>query len=282
MAKHAVDPIGGSPAPAVQRNSFETVTVNPFGEIVDRQPCVAEGIVEDLGGISLEMVIIPAGRFLMGALGGNAFDDERPQHSVWVPSFLLGRFQVTQEQWAAVMTWTPPYRCAGARHPVDRVSWHGAGEFCRRLAGLTGRAYRLPSEAEWEYACRAGSSTPFSYGTTLTTDLANYVGEHVFRSEPPGVYRHCTTEVGSFPPNAFGLSDMHGNVWEWCADAWHDSYAGAPGDGSAWMGKAGSDRILRGGCWHDPPGLCRSAARLRGVANDGEDYFGFRVALTLA
>lgn len=110
--------------------------------------------------------------------------------------------------------------------------------------------------------------------------LANYVGDHIFRLEPAGVYRHCATEVGSFPPNAFGLCDMHGNVWEWCADAWHDDYTGAPTDGSAWAGKTGPARVLRGGCWHDPPWLCRSVARLKCAANEGEDYFGFRVALS--
>jgi formylglycine-generating enzyme required for sulfatase activity len=162
---------------------------------------------------------------------------------------------------------------------VDRVSWYDAREFCERLSERTGRVYRLPSEAEWEYACRARTTTPFYFGETITTDLANYVGEHIYRSEPKGIYRHETTEVGSFPPNAFGLYDMHGNVWEWCADAWHDNYVGAPADGSVWESRSGSQRVLRGGCWHDPPGLCRSAARLKHVPHEGEDFFGFRVAL---
>ncbi|MBN1877274.1 MAG: formylglycine-generating enzyme family protein, partial [Anaerolineae bacterium] len=116
-------------------------------------------------------------------------------------------------------------------------------------------------------------------GPTLTTDLANYVGIHTYLDEPEGIYRHVTTDVGSFPPNAFGLYDMHGNVWEWCADAWHDDYMGAPTDGSVWEQTSATYRVLRGGCWHDPPTLCRSAARLKYTPNDGEDYFGFRVAL---
>jgi formylglycine-generating enzyme required for sulfatase activity len=129
--------------------------------------------------------------------------------------------------------------------------------------------------------CAGGASVRIRWKNTrtITTDLANYVGEHIYRSEPSGVYRHVTTEVGSFPPNGFEPCDMHGNVWEWCADAWHDDYAGAPSDGSARQGGGVSQRILRGGCWHDPLDLCRSAARLKHVPDEGEDYFGFRVAL---
>jgi formylglycine-generating enzyme required for sulfatase activity len=137
----------------------------------------------------------------------------------------------------------------------------------------------MPSEAEWEYACRARTTTPFYFGETITTDLANYVGEFVYRSEPKGIYRHETTEVGSFPPNAFGICDMHGNIWEWCEDTWHNNYLGAPADGKVWEIQAGLNRVLRGGCWHDPPDLCRSAVRLKHVLNEGEDFFGFRVAL---
>jgi len=215
----------------------------------------------------------------MGSRVGHGYDDERPQHCVRISPFLVSKHPVTQGQWKAVLGGLPPCRCTGARRPVDRVSWHDARAFCERLSGRMGRAYRLLGEAEWEYACRAGSMTPFYFGETITTDLANYVGEYIYRSEPRGIYRHETTEVGSFPPNTFGLYDMHGNVWEWCADTWHDNYVGAPADGSVWESRAGSQRVLRGGCWHDPPGLCRSAARLKHVPHEGEDYFGFRVAL---
>ena len=260
---------------------FETVTVNQRGEMVEFSIETAQQAAEDLGrGVVLEMVAIPGGLLRMGSREGQGYADEHPQHSVRVAAFFMAKYTVTQEQWAAVMSWTPPYRCQGAKRPVDRVSWYDGKEFCQQLAARTGRAYRLPSEAEWEYACRAGAATPFYVGETITTELANYVGEHTFLGEPKGVYRHGTTDVGSFPPNAFGLYDMHGNVWEWCIDAWHDDYVGAPGDGRAWEARHAAYRVLRGGCWHDPPGLCRSAARLKQEPGQGEDFFSFRVALT--
>ena len=263
-----------------QESEFEVVTVNERGEVIQRQTHRAQRFAEELSNsVTLEMIAILAGGFLMGSRAGCGYSDEHPQHSVRVGSFFMGKYPVTQEQWEAVMGWMPPCRCQGAKRPVDRVSWYDAVEFCERLSEKTGRTYRLPSEAEWEYACRARTTTPFYCGETITTDLANYVGEHTYLSEPKGVYRHETTEVGSFPPNPFGLYDMHGNVWEWCADAWHDDYAGAPTGGGVWESGAASHRVLRGGCWHDPPGLCRSAARLKHVPGEGEDFFGFRVAL---
>ena len=266
--------------PIEQEFGFETVTVDRQGDVIRRATHTARQFVQDLqDSVMLEMVAVPEGMFLMGSRAGHGYDDERPQHSVRVPSCFMAKYPITQEQWKAVMGSLPPCRCQGARRPVDRVCWDDAVEFCVRLSEKTGRAYRLPSEAEWEYACRARTSTPFYCGETITTDVANYVGEHTYLSEPKGVYRHETTEVGSFPPNAFGLYDMHGNVWEWCADAWHDDYAGAPTDASAWEGGDTPHRVLRGGCWHDPPGLCRCAARLKQAPTEGEDYFGFRVAL---
>jgi formylglycine-generating enzyme required for sulfatase activity len=266
--------------PLTEEFDFETVVVNRQGEITDRRMHRARQLLEDLGnGVTLEMVSVPAGRFMMGSRPGRGYDDEHPQHSVAIASFLLGKYPITQEQWEAVMAWKPPYRCQGPRRPVDRVTWNNAIEFCHRLWEKTGRAYRLPSEAQWEYGCRADTTTPFYFGETITTDLANYVGEHTYLSEPKGVYRHVTTDVGSFPPNAFGLYDMHGNVWEWCADVWHDDYTGAPTDGSAWQCHTTSSRVLRGGSWHDPPGICRCAARLKLNPSDGEDFIGFRVAL---
>ncbi len=265
----------------LQEFTFDVMTVNAMGEITERQTHTAMQFIEDLGGsASLAMVVIAGGRFLMGSRAGDGYDDERPQHSVSISSFLLGKYPVTQAEWAAVMGRLPPCRGRGAQSPVDRVSWEAAQSFCHKLAEQTGRPYRLPSEAEWEFACRAETTTPFSCGATITTDLANYVGEYCYRAEPKGIYRHNSTDVGSFPPNAFGLYDMHGNVWEWCVDAWHDNYAGAPTDGRDWQGGTGSARVLRGGCWHDPPGLCRSAARLKSEPHEGEDYFGLRVALT--
>ncbi|MCA9960253.1 MAG: formylglycine-generating enzyme family protein [Anaerolineales bacterium] len=260
---------------------FEVVTVNNYGEIREQRQHTAQQFIEHLDDeTSLEMVEIPRGTFLMGSRAGQGYDDERPQHSVRVPSFLMSKYPITQAQWQAIMKKPLPYRCKGARRPVDRVTWHHAITFCEQLSQKTGRTYRLPSEAEWEYACRAGSMTPFYFGETVTTDLVNYVGEHTYGLAPKGIYRHETTEVGSFPPNAFGLYDMHGNVWEWCADGWHDDYSGAPTNGRVWQGGNTEYRVLRGGCWHDTPELCRSATRLRHKMTEGEDFFGFRVALS--
>ena len=230
------------------------------------------------GGVLLELVAIPGGTFLMGSPRGYGYPDERPQHRVTAAPFLMAKYPVMQEQWKAVMGWLPPCRCKGARRPVDRVSWKDATEFCEQLSGKTGRVYRLPSEAQWEYACRAQTTTPFYCGETITTDLANYVGEHTYLSEPKGIYRHETTKVGAFPPNPFGLYDMHGNVWEWCADPWHEDYTGAPADGRVWESdRDTSHRVMRGGSWHDPPNLCRCAVRLKFNPAEGEDFFGFRV-----
>jgi formylglycine-generating enzyme required for sulfatase activity len=264
-----------------QEFEFQVVTVDELGAITQRQTQRAKRFSDALpDGVSLEMVAVPAGSYLMGSRPSDGYPDEHPQHSVTIKPFWMSRYPVTQAQWQAIMDWAPPYRSKGVTHPVDRVSWYDAWEFCQQLVKMTGRDYRLPSEAEWEYACRAGTRTPFCFGETLTTDLANYVGEHVYRSEPKGTYRHESIQAGALPPNGFGLHEMHGNVWEWCADAWHDDYVGAPSDGSPWESKTDWPRVLRGGCWHDPPGLCRSAARLKQMPDEAEDFFGFRIALS--
>lgn len=276
-----LNPVEPSDTMNLQRFDFETVMINQFGEVIERRVETAVQFTEYLNGrIPLDMVRIPSGTYLMGSPPGLGDDDECPQHSVRITPFYAGKFPVTQEQWAGIMDWIPPYRCQGAKRPVDRVSWEDAQTFCARLSARTGRPYRLLSEAEWEYACRARTNTPFYCGQTITTDLANYVGEHLYYSEPKGIYRHVTTDAGSFPPNGFGLYDMSGNVWEWCADVWHDNYEGAPVNGRAWESETEPRRVLRGGCWHDTPNLCRSASRLKHPANEGEDYFGFRIALT--
>ncbi|MCZ8162317.1 MAG: formylglycine-generating enzyme family protein, partial [Microcystis sp. LE19-196.1B] len=153
-------------------------------------------------------------------------------------------------------------------------------EFCARLSKLTGREYRLPSEAEWEYACRAGTTTPFYFGETITGELANYRASGTYAGEPKGEDREQTTPVGQFPPNAFGLYDMHGNVWEWCADTWHDNYDGAPTDGSACIENGDDNRSpLRGGSWFYDPLYCRSADRDYPYyyRRDYPYYSGFRV-----
>jgi formylglycine-generating enzyme required for sulfatase activity len=260
---------------------FETPTIDRQGQIIGREQLRAEEFVETLAdSIILEMVAIPGGAFLMGSPQGQGYDDERPQHRVKVAPLLIGKHPVTQAQWATVMG-QHTGRFSGELLPVENVSWDMVQAFCRRLSGMTGRPYRLPNEAEWEYACRAGTTTPFSYGWTLTTELANYNGLFIFAAEREGVYRHAPTAVGSFPPNAFGLHDMHGNLWEWCADPWHESHEGMPVEGQVWTaGGHPSLRVLRGGSWHDTPDVCRSAVRLKLPKTEGDDICGFRVAMS--
>jgi formylglycine-generating enzyme required for sulfatase activity len=244
---------------------------------------------EPLGaGVALEMVPIPAGAFLMGSpeLEPGRLDCEGPQHRVRLPAFSLAQTPITQAQWREVARWQPaagdpPWerelnpdpsffqrgRPQDDRRPVERVSWFDAQEFCRRLSRRTGRTYALPSEAQWEYACRAGTTTPYSFGSVLSQSQAN-----VSSSE--------TTEVGLFPANAWGLRDMHGNVWEWCADHWHDNYVGGPEDGRPWLNpNAGiyNPRLLRGGSWFDDPRDCRSAYRGGSRPDDRDFNVGFRV-----
>ncbi|MFM6520110.1 MAG: formylglycine-generating enzyme family protein, partial [Microcystis panniformis] len=159
-----------------------------------------------------------------------------------------------------------PSRFKGSTNPVENVSWLNAVEFCQRLSKMTKKQYRLPSEAEWEYACRAGTTTPFHFGATLTSNLANYDARERFAEEPAGEYRGKTTPVGQFPPNGFGLYDMHGNVWEWCQDDFQENYQGAPRDGSPRREKSKkqqnrANKALRGGSWYDNPYNCRSAYR---------------------
>jgi formylglycine-generating enzyme required for sulfatase activity len=173
-----------------------------------------------------------------------------------------------------------PSSFEGDQRPVESISWNEAMEFCRRLSLRTGRQYTLPSEARWEYACRAGTSTPFHFGETISTKLANYDGSYTYADGPKGEYRIHTTQVGNFPANAWGLHDLHGNVWEWCADYWHANYQGAPEDGRAWLyGKSKEDeyRLLRGGSWGHNPGYCRSAYRFRGHPGSRSGSWGFRV-----
>jgi formylglycine-generating enzyme required for sulfatase activity len=172
-----------------------------------------------------------------------------------------------------------PANYKGANRPVERVNWHEAVEFCRRLSRRTGRNYGLPSEARWEYACRAGTTTPFAFDETITTDLANYDGNYVYGEGPKGGSREQTTPVGTFPANAWGLQDMHGNVREWCQDHWHGSYEGAPTNGSAWLDPEAAEdvrRLLRGGSWYDDPWFCRSAFRYSDHP-DSHFFIGFRV-----
>jgi formylglycine-generating enzyme required for sulfatase activity len=269
------------PRPATWANddSFETVSVDSTGSVVNRTAVRCRIVHQELAeGIELDMVVIPSGIFRMGTLHFEGYRDEEPPHTVHIKSFLMSKTTITQAQWKAVMGRLPPCRGKSREHPVDRISWFDGRSFCERLSKITGNPYRLPSEAEWEYACRAGSASAFCYGEMITTDLCNYVGLHSFAGGPKGEYRHGPIPPRRFPPNAFGLYDMHGNLWEWCADRWHESYLGAPDDGGAWTFGGSSERVLRGGSWHDPPVLCRSASRLKLEPSEGEDFVGLRIA----
>ncbi|MBD1858958.1 formylglycine-generating enzyme family protein [Leptolyngbya sp. FACHB-1624] len=267
--------------------SFEVITVNDRGQEIDRRQSQASYRREELAkGVFLDMVSIPGGTFWMGAAEGEleAKDSEKPQHQVTIEPFFMGKYAVTQAQWSAIaqlpkINWDlnpDPSNFKGNNRPVEQISWDDAIEFCDRLTRKTGERYRLPSEAEWEYACRAGTTTPFHFGETITPELVNYSGDYTYANAAKGKYRKTTIEVGSFPPNAFGLYEMYGNVWEWCADPWHDSYVNAPVDGRVW--EMGSDyRVLRGGSWNRYPWYCRSATRYDYDAGFRGSYIGFRV-----
>ena len=214
----------------------------------------------------------------------------------------MGKYPVTQAQWQAVAALpqidrpleSEPSYFKGKDRPVEQISWWEAIEFCARLSQKTGKDYRLPSEAEWEYACRAGTTTPFHFGETIATDLANYRGtdwEYSGTTYPgnygqgtKGIFREETTLVGSFKvANAFGLLDMHGNVWEWCADHWHENYQDAPTDNKAWLSENDNQkRMLRGGSWCTFPRNCRSAQRFRIDPDNRFNYLGLRVVCAAA
>jgi formylglycine-generating enzyme required for sulfatase activity len=274
----------------------------------ERRPLQVEGYRQQLAeAVALTLVQIPAGKFLMGAPKGELWrsDDEGPWHQVTLASFLMAQTPITQAQWRAVAAWQPregerwgrqlnpaPSHFQGeqvrllegeinpSQRPVERVSWFDAIEFCSRLSQRTGCTYRLPSEAQWEYACRAGSTTPFYCGETISPKLANYDGNDSYANGPKGSFRNQTIEVASFPANAWGLYDMHGNVSEWCEDHWHGSYKGAPTDGSAWLNPKAEEnewRLLRGGSWSNNPGNCRSAYRSFVHPGDLRSGVGFRV-----
>ncbi|MEM1345481.1 MAG: SUMF1/EgtB/PvdO family nonheme iron enzyme [Pseudomonadota bacterium] len=262
------------------------------------------------GGQGPEMVVIPAGRFVMGSaapqyentglfgLGGKKLiaegeegrgDDEGPRREVrFARSFALGRNVVTFAEYEAYCkaagTEKPDDAGWGrGRRPVIKVSCEDAAGYCAWLSAETGVEYRLPSEAEWEYACRAGTETPFFFGETISTDQANYNGNFTYGPGVEGEYRERTVPVDEMPlaENAWGLRHLHGNVWEWCADAWNASYEGAPCDGSVWQTGDTSLAVLRGGSWNYSPGWLRSANRVRYWPDVRNYNVGFRLARTL-
>ncbi|MEG4799727.1 bifunctional serine/threonine-protein kinase/formylglycine-generating enzyme family protein [Microcoleus sp. ARI1-B5] len=265
----------------LKRFDLETVTVDVRGNITSRQRRQAQFFRENLGGgATLDMVAIPGGRFVMGSPNTETgrYDSEGSQRTVNISPFFMGKYPITQEQWEVVMG-NNPSDIKGLKRPVEQLSWNNALEFCQKISQKTGKIYRLPSEAEWEYACRAGTTTPFYFGETITPDLVNYNGNYPYSNAPKGLDRKQTTDVGSFSPNSFGLYDMHGNVWQWCSDKWHDNYNGAPSDGSSWETGTGHHRVLRGGSWRSLAVDCRCAYR----GGNSADYWwwgrGFRVAV---
>ena len=269
-----------------------------------------EGVLRDRfldgSGVAPDLVLIPTGRFQMGspeherkqaAQAGSEpswLERETPQHWVGIEKpIAMGRFPVTVGQWRAYVAATgwqapadfnwaePGYRQADD-HPVVGVSWVDAVAYAAWLSAVTGQRYRLPSEAEWEYACRAGTRSAFSFGDSISTELANYDGTASYNDSPKGVYRKGTTPVDHFAPNQWGLYDMHGNVWEWVQDVVHDNYEGAPNTGRAW--EEGGDRarrVLRGGSWLYKPRYLRSALRNGFSAARSNGVIGFRVAREL-
>ena len=239
-----------------------------------------------------EMVVVPAGSFTMGSPPGEEgrADDEGPQHRVTIPrAFAVGKFEVTFAEWDACVAaggcdgYRPEDEGWGrGKRPAIDVSWKDTKASIEWLSRRTGETYRLPSEAEWEYAARAGTTTPFHFGATIGPDQANYDGNYAYAGGAKGVYRKKTVAVGSFPANAFGLHDVHGNVWEWVEDCWRGDYKGAAADGGAWTtgGECGQ-RVLRGGGWSSKPGSARSAFRGRSTSVNRDSGYGFRVARTL-
>jgi formylglycine-generating enzyme required for sulfatase activity len=297
---HQIDPL---PSASLQPIIFEfiTVKVDDLAREVQRQTLRKQGFIEHINrGFPLELVPIPAGRFLMGSPSTEFHhqNDETPQHIVEMSPFLIGRYPITQAQWKTV-AFLPKIRIdldpdpsyfKGINRPVEQVSWEDSIEFCQRLSKYTGRLYRLPSEAEWEYACRAGTKTPFYFGPTASNSLVNYCGIEMGYDKGPAS-NFCygrTTNIGLYPANIFGLCDTHGNVYEWCMDAWHEDYHNAPTNGEAWVNsdeKSGrkyyffGNRVIRGGSWFMFVSVSRSAARSSSGGLSRSNEIGLRVVL---
>ncbi len=227
--------------------------------------------------LGMEFVEIPAGEFMMGS-PSNEKDrsrEEGPQHKVIITkSFYMASTEVTQKQYRAIMG-KHSSKFKGKNKPVEQESWNEAVEFCKKLSQRDGVTYRLPTEAEWEYSCRAGTTTPFYTGNTISTEQANYNGNYTYGNGRKGTYRKKTISVGSYPANAFGLYDMHGNVWEFCQD-WYGKYSSATATDASGP-RSGSYRVSRGGGWFDDPGGCRSACRAGSTTSYRSSDLGFRL-----
>jgi formylglycine-generating enzyme required for sulfatase activity/MinD-like ATPase involved in chromosome partitioning or flagellar assembly len=306
--------------PVTRNEQFDLVTVGPRGEAAPRQQANVDVFDLPIGRTALEFSVIPGGGFLIGSPDSEPErrPNEGPQKSITVPTFALGRTAVTQAQWADLVTTAPspisqalpraPSFFRGDDLPVETVSWEQATEFCKRLSMATGLTIRLPSEAEWEYACRAFTTSAFHFGPTVTPELANYCGtggavcgmdgskdisspvyggvvydSGSYADGPVGVFNGRTTTVRSYPPNRFGLFEMHGNVWEHCLDSGPVDYRQIPNDGTPYIGPQGT-RVARGGAWSFNPAICRSAYR-DGLSSDfvgWQGRVGFRVVCALS
>jgi formylglycine-generating enzyme required for sulfatase activity len=274
---------------------FTVLRINPQGQVRHGRSNRAKVFCQPLEpNLNLEMVYVPSGILRMGSPRTEVGHEqnESPMHWVAISPFFMGKFPITQAQWQAIAelpsinkSLNPnPSEFQGANRPVENISWYDAVEFCDRLTVKTGINYRLPTEAEWEYACRAGTKSPFCFGETMTSAIANYDGTYPYGFGAKGEYRQQTTDVGSFEAaNNYGIYDLHGQVMEWCADPWHDNYLKAPNDGKCWQEEESepeSYRVLRGGSWFNVAGRCRAASRHRYDADIWLNHVGFRVALS--
>jgi eukaryotic-like serine/threonine-protein kinase len=283
-----------TPMPPMHTLAFDIQSLDQTGHLEASRRGSAQYFSENLSDeLGIDMNELPAGSFKMGTPAEAQHEgepDERPQRHISVPGFFMSRYEITVAQWRAVarmprvsrdLDANPSAFKGDSKLPVQNVSWIEAVEFCERLSRATGRRYRLPTEAEWEYACRAGTHTPFNLGETITPDLVNYDGNYPFGEAPKGLMRRQPIPVGSTSaPNAFGLQNMHGNVAEWCMDVWHENYSGAPLDASSW--EAGGDvnmRVVRGGSWYDGGNNCRSASRVKDPADARMPFIGFRIVM---
>jgi formylglycine-generating enzyme required for sulfatase activity/class 3 adenylate cyclase len=271
--------------------SFESTTLNTKAEVVRREPREIQYLIEPIEEQDLHMIIVPTGEYGMGSAERRALSYEKPQHQVRVSAFLMSQHPITKAQWKTVATWPTvnrPLKRVTSRKgsmstPVVNISWSDAVEFCDRLSSKTGYKYTLPTEAQWEYACRACTATPFSFGETITSDYANYDGNYIYHSENKSLFRGFTTSVEDFKmPNNFGLCNMHGNVWEWCIDHWHKDYHKAPITGEVWLDNhENPNRVMRGGSWVNEPFRCSSSCRQSGDEYLKSDNIGFRIVRSL-
>ena len=239
--------------------------------------------------VTPQMVVVPAGEFWMGSKDGEGNEDERPRHKVTIAKpFAVGRYAVTFDEWDAAraeggVSHDPACQFRGrGRRPVVNVSWDDAQAYIEWLWAKTGQRYRLLSEAEWEYCCRAGTETQYWWGDEISTKQANYDGNYISGKGTEDDCSPKTLPVNSFRPNSWGLYQVHGNVWEWCQDCWNGDYHNAPAGGSAWTAGDGKYRVLRGGSWAGGPETLRPARRLVNSRHDRSDDVGLRVARTLS